>query len=82
VIYELEPEGDGVRFTLTIVDLPEGTKTAKNMTSGGKMIVNTLKTVIETGRPSFGIRVLYGFFKLMGPLSPKRCASEHWPLGG
>jgi len=80
VIYDLEEVAGGVQFTLTIEDLPEGTKTAKQMLQGGKMIVGTLKSVLETGKPSFGIRVLYTFFKVMQPLSPKRCKSENWPV--
>jgi uncharacterized protein YndB with AHSA1/START domain len=80
VTYELEPAEGGVQFTLTIDDLPEGTKTAKQMMQGGKMIVNTLKSVIETGRPSFGIRMLYVLFKLTAPLTPAKCRSEHWPV--
>lgn len=80
VIYELEPEDGAVRFTLTIEDLPEGTKTAKQMVQGGSMIVNTLKSVIETGKPSFGIRMLYLLFKVLQPTTPKRCASENWPV--
>jgi uncharacterized protein YndB with AHSA1/START domain len=80
VIYDLEEVEGGVQFTLTIEDLPQGTKTAKQMVQGGKMIVNTLQSVIETGRPSFGIRMLYVLFKLMAPFSPKRCRSEHWPV--
>lgn len=80
VIYDLKVVEGGVQFTLTIEDLPRGTRTDKQMTQGGKMIVNTLKAVIETGRPSFGIRMLYILFKLLAPLSPKRCRSEHWPV--
>ena len=82
VVYELEPKDGGTQFTLTVENLPVGTKTGKNMSSGGKMICGTLKRVVETGKPSLGIRMLYGFFKLMGLLSPKRCATEHWPLDG
>lgn len=81
VLYTLEEKEGGVEFTLSIFDLPEGTKTAKQMIQGGKMIVNTLKSVLETGRPSFGIRMLYVLFKLMQPLTPKRCLSENWPVG-
>jgi hypothetical protein len=44
------------------------------------MIVNTLKAVIETGRPTFGIRLLYRLFKVLEPISPKACKSENWPL--
>ena len=82
VIYELEEVEGGMTFTLSIEDLAEGTKTAKNMLQGGKMIVNTLRAVIETGRPSFGIRLLYVFFKLMAPFSPKRCLTKNWPIEG
>jgi len=82
VVYELEPVPGGVQFTLTIEDLPAGTKTGKQMVQGGTMIVNTLKSVIETGKPSFGTRLLFGLFKLLGPLTPARCRSEHWPVDG
>jgi len=80
VICDLEEADGGTLFTLTIEDLPAGTKTAKDMTRGGTLIVNTLKAVIETGRPRFGIRMLYVLFKLMAPFSPKRCLSSNWPL--
>ncbi|MBK7404292.1 MAG: SRPBCC domain-containing protein [Phycisphaerales bacterium] len=80
VTYELEPRGDSTQFTLTITDLPVGTKTAKQMLQGGVMIASTLKNVIETGRPSFGTRVLFTIFKLMAPFTPKKCLSEHWPV--
>ena len=82
VIYELEPKDGGVQFTLTVENLPVGTKTGKNMSSGGKMIVNTLKRSVETGRPSFGIRALYVLFKVLEPISPERCKSENWPIDG
>jgi len=82
VAYDLEEVDGGVQFTLTITDLPEGTKTAKQMVQGGTMIVNTLKRVLETGKPGFGTRLLFGVFKLMTPLTPKRCRSEHWPIDG
>jgi uncharacterized protein YndB with AHSA1/START domain len=80
VTYELEPVAGGVQFTLTIEDLEPGTKTAKGMLQGGPMIVNTLKAVIETGRPAFGTRLLLGLFRVMQPLTPKRCRSENWPV--
>lgn len=81
VIYELkESDEGGVDFTLTIDNLPAGTKTAKQMTQGGTMIVNTLKAIVETGQPSFGTRMLFILFKLMTPLTPKACLSENWPF--
>ena len=80
VINELEQVEGGVQFTLTIENLPMGTRTGKQMVQGGKLIVNTLKAVIETGRPSFGVRMLFVMFKLTAPLSPAKCRSEHWPV--
>ena len=80
VIYDLEEVPDGVQFTLTVADITVGTKTAKQMNQGGNMIVNTLKSVIETGRPSFGTRMLFVLFKLLAFTSPKRCLSENWPV--
>lgn len=80
VINELEEVEGGVQYTLTIEDLPEGTKTAKQMVQGGTMIVNTLKSVIETGKPSLGTRCLFTLFRLLQPFSPKRCKSENWPV--
>lgn len=80
VIYDLEESDGGVIFTLTIEDLPAGTKTAKQMAQGGVMIAGTLKSVIETGRPSFGTRVLFTLFKVMAPMTPKKCRSENWPV--
>ena len=80
VIYDLEPVDGGVQFTLTIEDIPEGTKTAKQMLQGGTLIVNTLKSVIETGKPSFGTRMLFTLFKVMAPLTPAKCKSENWRI--
>lgn len=81
VFYELKPgRAGGTEFTLIIDDLPPGTKTAKQMVQGGTMIVNTLKSVMETGRPGLGVRMLFVLFKVMGPLSPKICRSENWPV--
>ena len=57
-----------------------GTKTAKQMTAGSKLIVNTLKNVIETGRPSFGVRCFYMLFGLLEPIMPKHTRVENWPL--
>jgi uncharacterized protein YndB with AHSA1/START domain len=80
VIYDLEQQGDMVRFKLTVDDLPVGTKTDKQMSQGGHMIVKTLKAIVETGRPSLGTRVLYVLFKVLEPLSPKSTLSSRWPL--
>jgi len=80
VIYTLEEVAGGVQFTLEITELPTGTRTAKQMMQGGKMIVNTLKSVMETGKPSFGTRMLFLLFKVLQPMTPKKCLSVNWPV--
>ena len=80
VSYELKPVGDGVEVTLRVSGMPSGTRTAKSMASGGTMIVNTLKAICETGRPSFGTRLMYWMFDHMEFVLPAKTRSEHWPL--
>lgn len=80
VIHDLKEVPGGVEYRLTLENVPKGTKTERDMRQGGTMIVNTLKAVVETGRPSFGTRMLFVLFKLMGPLTPKKCRTENWPL--
>lgn len=78
MIYELKEVGGQVEFTLIAEDIPVGTKTAKQLSSGGNMIIKTLKAVVERGRPPLGTRILYRLFGLLEPMSPKRCRSENW----
>lgn len=80
VTYELKPVTNGVEFTMTLDNLPPGTKTAKQMVAGGTMIVNTLKAIVEKGRPDLGIRILYGLFGVLEATTPARCKVENWPL--
>src|SRR5262245_43561078 len=81
VIHELKEIEGGVEYTLTHENVPAGTRTAKQMNQGGALICKTLKAVVERGRPTFGVRLLYRLFRLLEPLTPGRCRSEHWPLG-
>jgi hypothetical protein len=80
VTYELKPVTNGVEFTMTLDKLPLGTKTAKQMVAGGTMIVNTLKAIVETGKPKLGIRLLYRLFGLLEPTTPAKCKVENWPM--
>lgn len=80
VIYELRQVEEGVEFTLTVENIPTGTKTAKQMQRGGTFIVDTLKSIVETGRAPLGARLLFVLFKLLEPFNPKRTRSENWPL--
>jgi hypothetical protein len=61
----------GTEFVMTLDDLPPGTVTAKQMVQGGSLIINSLKSLVETGQLPLGTRVLYAMFALMGPLAPK-----------
>ena len=80
VFYELNPKEGGVEFTMTLEDVPSGTKTAKDMIRGGDFITKTLKAIVEKGRPPLGTRMLFGVFRMLEPMSPKSARSENWPL--
>lgn len=80
VSYELKPVGAGVEVTLRVTGMPAGSRTAKSMASGGHSIVNALKTICETGRPTWSTRLLYRVFDWMEFVLPARTRSEHWPL--
>ncbi|KWV90355.1 SRPBCC domain-containing protein [Erythrobacter sp. YT30] len=80
VTYELQPVDGGTEFSLITTNVPAGTKTEKGMAQGGKMIVETLKSVVETGQPKLGTRLLLGVMGLFQPLTPKQSRSENWPF--
>ena len=82
VTYNLEEKDGGVLFTLTSA-VPAGeavSKTEKQMAQGGAFIVNNLKALVETGKPTFGGRLLLGLIAVMTPFTPKEARSENWPL--
>jgi Activator of Hsp90 ATPase homolog 1-like protein len=80
VIYELKEVAGVVECTLTIERMPLDTRTAKDMQGGGKLIVETLKEVVETGRPKWSTRLMYALFARMGFVLPKSTRAEKWPL--
>lgn len=80
VEYELKPIEGGTEFTLTTCHVPAGTKTAKNMAGGSKMIISSLKHYVETGRPPFISRVIGLVNFLSAPFMGKISRSENWPL--
>jgi len=81
IIYDLKEVVGGTEFVMTFEDLPAGTSTAKQMMSGGKFITGTLKSIVETGRPSLVVRTIYGLIGAFQFLTPKRLRTEHWPMG-
>ena len=82
VTYELKPVAGGVEVTLTVDDLPLGTKTAKSMEPGGTQILETLKAIVEQGRPRLGTRLKYWMFGAMEFMLPAKTKTENWPLEG
>jgi uncharacterized protein YndB with AHSA1/START domain len=82
VVYELKPVAGGIEVTLTVEDLPVGTKTAESMEKGGMFILNNLKAIVERGRPALGTRLMYAMFGAMEFVLPKKTQTEHWPLEG
>lgn len=82
VIYDLKPVEGGVEVSLVVENLPIGTKTAKSMQSGSRSILETLKSVVETGQPKLGTRLMYAVFSQMEFVLPSRCDAKHWLLKG
>jgi len=80
VVYDLKQVPGGVEVTLTVEDLPLGTKTAKEMNGGGPFILNNLKAIVETGRPPFRTRLMYVMFGAMEFVLPGKIKTENWPL--
>jgi hypothetical protein len=80
VAYDLKPVDGGVEVTLTVIGLAAGSATAKSMASGGTMILKTLKSICETGRPPLATRAMYWMFDRMEFVLPKRTRAAHWPL--
>jgi len=79
VIYDIATVGNDVDVTLTVDKVPVNTKTAKDMVGGAKLILESLKSVAETGRPKLGTRFMYAVFARLGFMLPKRTRAEHWP---
>ena len=76
--YELREVAGGTELTL-ISEAFAGTKTAK-MSGSGQFIVDNLKAVIETGKPTFGGRMMLMMNPIVSLLTPARCRIEDWPL--
>ncbi len=78
VTYDLKEVNGAVEFSLITTNVPAGTKTEKGMAQGGKFIVQTFKSVVENGKPSFGGRMMLGIMGLFEPLTPKVSKTDNW----
>jgi len=80
VVYDLKKVADGVEVTLTVENIAAGTKTENEMRKGGDFILRNLKSIVETGRPPFGTRLMYAMFGALEFVLPAKTKSENWPL--
>lgn len=80
VIHEIRPASGGVEYQMTLEGLPVGTKSAKQAAQGMTMIANTLKAIVENGRPGLGMRLLFVLFGLLERTSPPSTRAENWPV--
>ncbi len=80
VVYDLKQVDAGVEVTLTVENIPAGTKTADEMMKGGDFILKNLKAIVETGRPPLGTRIMYAMFGALEFVLPAKSKSENWPL--
>jgi uncharacterized protein YndB with AHSA1/START domain len=80
VVYDLKKVDAGVEVTLTVENIPAGTKSANEMMKGGDFILKNLKAIVETGRPPLGTRVMYAMFGALEFVLPAKTKSENWPL--
>ena len=81
VTYTLKEVEDGTEFTLTTEEVAAGSKSEKQMADGSRFIVTNFKAFIETGKVTFGARVMLALFKLMAPFTPKSMSADKWPRG-
>jgi uncharacterized protein YndB with AHSA1/START domain len=80
VTYELKEIEGGVEFTLISEDIPAGTRTEKDMVAGARIIVDTLKGMIEDGRPPFKSRFILLMCRLTKFMTPGKSLTSRWPL--
>ena len=80
VTHELKEVDSGTEYTLTSSEIPAGSKTEKQMAQGGQFIVNTLKGVVEKGKPPASSRLILTMISLFSWTSPKQSLTENWPL--
>lgn len=82
VAYDLKPVTGGIEVTMTVEDIPVGTKTGKSMMQGGPFILGNLKAIVERGKPPLATRLMYLMMDNMEFVLPARTRTEHWPLDG
>ena len=79
VTYTLRESEGGTEFCLVTENIPAGSRSEKSMADGAEFIVKNFKAYVETGKVTFGARVMLALFKIMAPLTPKSMRAENWP---
>lgn len=80
VTYTLKEKDGGTEFSLITENIIVGSKSEKSMADGSKFIVENFKTFVETGKVSFGARLMLAMYSLMAPMTPKSMHADNWPL--
>ena len=77
--YTLVEKDGGTEFCLITENVLAGSKSEKSMGEGSKFIVENFKAYVETGRVTFGARLMLATLSLMAPFAPKSMSAENWP---
>ena len=77
VTWEFEEISSGVRVTLTHSRFTDQAATHKRVGGGWKMILNTLKSILETGKKPLGVRMMYGLMGALDFVQPKKTLTEN-----
>jgi uncharacterized protein YndB with AHSA1/START domain len=80
VTYLLAEKDGGTEFQLITENVLAGSKSEKSMADGSKFIVENFKAYVETGKVTFGARMMLAMFSLMAPITPKSMSAENWPF--
>jgi hypothetical protein len=71
VTYTLNETEGGTEFCLITENVVAGSRSEKSMADGSKFIVDNLKAYVETGKVTFGARIMLAVFRIMAPFTPK-----------
>lgn len=80
VTYSLKETEDGTEFCLITENVIAGSRSEKSMADGSKFIVNNFRAYMETGKVTFGARIMLTMFRVMAPFTPKSMSADRWPL--
>lgn len=84
VTYRIEDAPDGgVVLSVKVEGLSPDSKVRTGFEGGGgyQWVLNTVKQIVEEGKPSFGTRAMYRVAALLEPvMEPKRTKVELWPM--